>query len=231
LSFGPSGPTAVAARRAATTSSVFYYPIPFTYSGRLFLLKMSSPEPDIPLTPQVSPRTQPLIDYSLNSLSPDTIRTSGSFANAPASGTMNFINETAETWPEQIAAQPEEPLCTTKTLQNFSAVRQRNQRRRLTKDDDPEIKEVHEMAPLLQRLRDWRDSKDSGLLSWLTTRRQPRPPDDELEKLALHYFPARGDLRVRVIDYGNGWARPHQARTLGEVANCNESFRRDISCC
>jgi hypothetical protein len=191
---------------------------------------MSSPREGIALTPQVSPRTQPLMGYSSDSLSPDTTWTSASSSKQPVANTMidsEIIGTkvaSTEPWLEEIAAQLDEPPCTTTTLQNFSRVRQRNKQRKGTKDDDPWIEEDQKVAPLLQKLRAWRDSKNREISRLFTSRRQTRPRDDELEKLALHYFPARGDLRVRIIDFGNGWAKMHEARTLGEVVNCEELF-------
>jgi hypothetical protein len=175
---------------------------------------MSSPQEDIPLTPQVSPRTQPVIEYS-NFLSPNIAQASTSSSDQP---TTNTIASTGP-WSAEIVAQLDEPPCTTTTLQNFSRIRQRNQQRKGIKDDDPWIEEDREVAPLLRKMRAWRDSTNGGLSSLFSSNRQSRPPDDELEKLALHYFPTRGDLRVRVIDFGNGWAKMHEARTLGEVMN------------
>jgi hypothetical protein len=197
-----------------------------TSAGCIVFNTMSSSQDDIPLTPQISPRTQPLIDYSSSSLSPNTTRASANASKQAEANTMkdakSVVVDVSSTgaWSREIDAQTDEPPCTTTTLQNFSRVRERNKKRSVIKNNDPGFKEDQEVAPLLKQLRDWKNSQDTGPFSWFTSKRYPRPSDDSLERLALHYFPLRGDLRVRVIDFKNGKSQQHEARTLGELADC-----------
>ena len=73
-----------------------------------------------------------------------------------------------------------------------------------------------------QRLKRWadtevRDVKDVILsLALDSYKRQPLPNSKELVKLAQHYYPPRGQLKVHVCDFGEGRAE-HKEITLGDV--------------
>lgn len=114
----------------------------------------------------------------------------------------------------------DEPSCTTSVLQQFSLVRERNAKRAPVRDKDPWKDSYARLNPSLQKLKDWKGANHDGLWNSLKASRIPKPTDDELEKLALHYFPPRGTLKVRIVDFGNGFSRIHHATTLADV----ESF-------
>ncbi|KAF2431559.1 hypothetical protein EJ08DRAFT_586952 [Tothia fuscella] len=108
-------------------------------------------------------------------------------------------------------------------------MRERNKRREPYKDRDPYTGEEDGINSILERLRKWEVACQAGLFSRLTSgQRHKKPSDAELERLALHYFPARGDLRVRIVDYGNGFARTHEATTLGQLEQFIKNKPNDI---
>lgn len=73
-----------------------------------------------------------------------------------------------------------------------------------------------------ERLKRWADKRSRpvkdimlGLVSE-PYRQPPLPKHEELVKLAKHYYPPRGELKVHVCDFGEGRAE-HTEITLGEV--------------
>lgn len=73
-----------------------------------------------------------------------------------------------------------------------------------------------------QRLKRWADKKSRpakdmmlGLFSE-ASQQPPLPKHEELVRLAKHYYPPRGELKVHVCDFGLGRAEHHEI-TLGEV--------------
>ena len=72
------------------------------------------------------------------------------------------------------------------------------------------------------RLKKWADKKSRppkdvllGLL-FETYQQPPLPEHEELVRLAKHYYPPRGELKVHVCDFGEGRAE-HSEITLGDV--------------
>jgi hypothetical protein len=121
----------------------------------------------------------------------------------------------------------DEPPCTTTVIQNFKIVRERNDRRKHTKHHDPWADNRIEHEKTLAELRRWSRSLAPGFLNHVKTkyrnepgRRKLRPSKERLVKLALHYFPLRGDIRIRIIDFGHGFSECHEANSLKEVEGC-----------
>ncbi|KEZ45401.1 hypothetical protein SAPIO_CDS1691 [Scedosporium apiospermum] len=101
-----------------------------------------------------------------------------------------------------------EPLCTSKVLQRFKVVRQRNRLIAATKLRDPGAEDHRRHTETLKRLRKWKAVEDGGL--WAKARAvvnvkergaPKRPGDEELMGLVLHHFPTPGDVTVRVVDF------------------------------
>ena len=82
--------------------------------------------------------------------------------------------------------------------------------------------ENNRQVTVYERLKSWadtefRDVKDILLsLAFDSYKRAPLPSTEELVKLAQHYYPPRGQLKVQVCDFGEGRAE-HKEITLGEV--------------
>ncbi|SPO06039.1 uncharacterized protein DNG_08728 [Cephalotrichum gorgonifer] len=135
----------------------------------------------------------------------------------------------------EIAYVPEpedlpEPPCTTNVLQNFGVVNERNRLRRVSKYLDPWAEEDDEQAQTLQKLRRWRDVRNTGI--WGRVKAavgmgkatgetgSSRPGDEELEKLVLHHFPAPGEFPVRIVDFGPDGSKKYEV----SLKTCLDEF-------
>ena len=121
-----------------------------------------------------------------------------------------------------------EPNCTSRVLQNFSTVRERNTKRKGSRFLDPWREEDFEHAQTLENTRKWIDSTSSGrnkvkgIASALL--RGNRPPDDDLFRLAIHFFPPRGEIQIQVLDFCDGYTNRYDAalRDLGHCKNAQK---------
>ena len=121
-----------------------------------------------------------------------------------------------------------ELLDTTKALQQFSKIRQRIEDPitiEKNRDKWKKWKEDNEMhVTTLDMLKAWVafTSADNLERFSMITRGKwnfDLPEPDELKSLARHYFPCLGDLRVRIIDFGDGRAHREET-TLKEIHRC-----------
>lgn len=122
-----------------------------------------------------------------------------------------------------------ELLDTTQALQQFSKIRQRIEDPiAIEKNRDKwkkwkEDNEVH--VTTLEMLREWvafTSADNLGRFSMITRDKKwsfNLPEPDELKSLARHYFPCLGDLRVRIIDFGDGCTHREET-TLKEIHRC-----------
>ena len=126
--------------------------------------------------------------------------------------------------PEPSPDSEETVLSSKNVLTNFEKVASR--------DPDSERRRREQVArygardrsqqDVYQRLKRWADKKSRppkdmmlGLLSE-AYQQPPLPKHEELVRLAKHYYPPRGELKVHVCDFGLGRAEHHEI-TLGEV--------------
>jgi hypothetical protein len=138
----------------------------------------------------------------------------------------------------------EEPLSTPLCLQNFGKVLERNKLRapQIEREklhfDMLEAKKA-EGYPLpsatLAQLREWAHPTPKSPLQKILMPifpgfgRPARPSDRNLEHLANHYFPRRGDLKIRICDFGDGRVE-HSETTLEDLDSCMDrsSFQQCI---
>lgn len=132
--------------------------------------------------------------------------------------------EGSEPRPSQKTVDSEETVLSSKNvLTNFEKVasrdpeRDRKRREQLARygAQNRGQQEVYE------KLKRWADKKIPGN-NWLGNlldvkyTRPPLPKHEELVKLAKHYYPPRGELKVHVCDFGQGRAE-HTEIALGDV--------------
>lgn len=121
-----------------------------------------------------------------------------------------------------------ELLDTTKVLQQFGKVKKRIEDKERIKKNSAQWQkwkqdnEAHE--PTLTRLRAWAEFTSADKLSRLSMVARGKldcsmPNDDDLESLAHHHFPCVSDVRVRIIDFGDGRTQKHDI-TLKEIDPC-----------
>jgi hypothetical protein len=147
----------------------------------------------------------------------------------------DFSTPQASTWSER---PMEEPLSTPLCLQNFGKVLERNKLRapqleteklrfdmraaKAKKDHQPPCKTLAE-------LRDWvRPTPKTRLQRALmpifpSFGRPTRPSDSDLEHLANHYFPRRGDLKIRICDFGDEHVE-YSETTLEDLESCMDRY-------
>jgi hypothetical protein len=133
---------------------------------------------------------------------------------------------------EDVASDPSknaELLDTTKALQQFSRIRQRIEDPitiEKSRDKWKKWKEDNEThVATLEMLRAWVTFTSADNLerfSMITRDKKWNfnlPEPDDLKSLARHYFPCLGDLRVRVIDFGDECTHREET-TLKEIHRC-----------
>jgi len=116
-----------------------------------------------------------------------------------------------------------EPICTTKVLQNFHKVSERNVLIAPTKLIDPWAEEDRRQAKSLRRLRRWKEAQDGGLWGKIKdASRSERPSDAELMRLVFHHFPSPGDFPVRIVDFYDGRTVRHDVPLSTCLEHCRE---------
>lgn len=109
-------------------------------------------------------------------------------------------------------------------LTNFERVAARNQERELLRQKQLQRynTENNRQQSVYERLKRWVDSDFRDIKAVMLSlaldsyKREPLPRTEELVKLAQHYYPPRGQLKVQVCDFDEGRAE-HKEITLGEV--------------
>jgi hypothetical protein len=137
----------------------------------------------------------------------------------------------------------EEPLATTMCLQNFGKVLERNKLRSheiedemlRTKMMDETTANGHQPPnKTLAQLREWAQPTPKSFLQKALMPifpgfgRPDRPRDKDLERLAHHYFPQRGDLKIRICDFGDGRVEYSESR-LDDLENCTNIYMFGLS--
>ena len=133
--------------------------------------------------------------------------------------------KTAEDRPSDHRLDSEETVLSSKNvLTNFEKVASRDPEteRRRREQVARYGAENRSQQDVYRRLKRWADKKSRPakdvLLGLLSEKYQqpPLPEHEELVKLAKHYYPPRGKLKVHVCDFGDGRAE-HTEITLGDV--------------
>ena len=136
---------------------------------------------------------------------------------------MSF--EDPEKRPSRTTVDSEETVLSSKNvLTNFEKVASR--------DPERERKRREQLArygaqnrgqqDVYQRLKRWADKKAMPAKDWVRGllaedyKRSPLPKHEELIKLAKHYYPPRGELKVHLCDFGEGRAEQTEIK-LGDV--------------
>jgi hypothetical protein len=156
------------------------------------------------------------------------------------------ILESISTIPSPPAGQA---LRTHEVLQDFAKVAQGEDPEALEEMLEQEIQDSrnNQLEETLRRLKYWYDEKSArahasplGLLGRMIERTLPKgfrlhekpilPSGDELVKLAHHFYPPRGELKVEVFDFGVGRAERSQT-CLAEITKCMKAKPYCPLCC
>jgi hypothetical protein len=128
----------------------------------------------------------------------------------------------------------EEPLSTPLCLQNFGKVLERNKLRapqlemeklRFDKRAAKAARDNQAPCKTLAELREWAHPTPKTRLQKALMPifpgfgRPARPSDRNLEHLANHYFPRRGDLKIRICDFGDEHVE-YSETTLEDLDSC-----------
>jgi hypothetical protein len=128
----------------------------------------------------------------------------------------------------------DEPLSTPLCLQNFGKVLARNklrapqletEKRRFDMLAAEAAKDYQPAYKTLWELREWarptpRTRLQKILMPFFPRFGRPaRPSDRNLEHLANHYFPRRGDLKIRICDFGDEHVE-YTETTLEDLDSC-----------
>jgi hypothetical protein len=140
----------------------------------------------------------------------------------------NKSSQTSEATVASRSSKDAELLDTTKALQQFQKIRGRIEDPDTIRKNSAKWKKWKEdnetHVDTLKRLRTWVEFTSADSLKWFSmiTRGKWKfglPESGDLESLACHYFPCIGDLRVRVIDFGDGQTHSDET-TLKDIHRC-----------
>jgi hypothetical protein len=168
-----------------------------------------------------------------DNLSPSSTRQTGIHSLSAVGGDSHAATPDASTGSER---SMEEPLSTTLCLQNFGKVLERNiqrapqiekEKRRIGILEATTVKDHQPPYRTLARLRAW--AHPTPKTFWQRTLmpifpefgRPARPSDKDLEHLANHYFPRRGDVKIRICDFGDERV-VYSETTLEHLESCME---------
>jgi hypothetical protein len=138
----------------------------------------------------------------------------------------------------------EEPLSTPLCLQNFGKVLERNKLR--VPEIEAEKRHFDMLAATarkghqppettLAQLREWAHPTPKNRLQKTLMPvfpgfgRPPRPNERDLEHLANHYFPRRGELKIRICDFGDERVE-YSEKTLEDLDSCMYSSQMLNQC-
>ncbi len=124
-------------------------------------------------------------------------------------------------------ASDETVVSSNHVLTNFERVAARNHEGEVLRQKQLQRynTENNRQQSVYERLKRWADTEFRDIkhvmlsLALDSYKREPLPRMEELVKLAHHYYPPRGQLKVQVCDFGEGRAE-HKEITLGEVEEC-----------